>query len=102
MVFEVSVFRWFKRNYLGSSVSLIKFMFLNYRLSLEGFGLKIEDLGKLDCEAKLFYDISKMISSASCFLSISIDLFNFIPRLGLAAFAFAFAFAFTLTFTFTF
>ena len=92
LVLEVSVFRWFKRKYLGSSVSLIKFMFLKSLLSLEALGLKIEDLGKLDWEAKLFYDLYMMISSTSSLLSMSIDLFNFIPRLGLAAFTFSFAF----------
>lgn len=101
-VLEVSVFMWFKRNYLGNSASLIKFIFLKSRLSLVAFGLKIEDLGRLDCEAKLFYDLSKIISSAVSFLKISIDLLYFIPRLGLVIFTFKFTFACTLSLVFSF
>lgn len=102
LVLEVSVFRWFKRNYLGNSASLIRFMFLKSRLSLEALGLKIEDLGRLDCEAKLFYDLSKIISSASSFLRISMDLLYFMPRLGLFTFTFTLAFAFPFSFPFPF
>lgn len=82
LVLEESVLMWFRRKYWGSSVSLILLIFLESLLCVvllsrtvnmeeRLFSLRL----KLACDSYiLFYDLYKIILSASYLWSTSIDL----------------------------